>query len=1234
MTAHMLIECVNTAADRWAPRLFAASLDAAALLAIVGLVWFLIRGRVAPQVGYCLFLLVPLKLLTPVDLTVPAAVALWTPSALASSWLERNRAGESLDSPPTAGTPIAAVASDKPGPSQQTRHARATEAKPVAAPPVAAESNSSLEARSEHSTMKVAAAPRLSATTLALTLWSIVVLLLLVRLVRTELRFRARFRLLATLDPSRLAIDLDQLRRLAGVTQAVRVVECDDITSPAVCGIVRPTIILPRAIAASLTAPQLRWVLLHELAHVRRRDLLVVVFQRLAAILHFFNPAVWIANHFIHRLREYACDDAALSRCGTSAVDSGEAFLTILRHAAGNHRGLDGALGVFGLDSRASLFLRIGRLLDSDRPIRTRLGAWSFCGLALLAAIALPNLRAATEAAGDLSAAGSASATDPATSETIANQVVTEDDLSFELRVVGPDGKPVPAAMIELRTDAPPTPEQILRGKFVRPATFGPFVTADAEGCLVVKFPQMPNGFHLSIIMPGYGPYWAAWSPESNSEPIPRRFTAELDAGWSIGGIVVDGEGKPVAGAQMNPAVIFKKRPGDRQELHVGMDLKTDAAGRWRFDSVPVSKGEVSVAITHPDFMVVRVPLARSQFEIKPGDQPSGKVVLDRGLTVVGKITDEQGAPIAGALVRAKVQNDVRQATTGDDGAYKLIGCQSGRTDIIVSANGRAIDKREVRVETAMDPADFEMQPGGKIRIRVLDDEGRPVRGRIFFQKWRGAFAYVELGLVNQYTDEYGVWEWHEAPVDSFQADICRLDGMQLSGQRLIARDEEYVFRPNAALVVSGRVIDAETRQPIKSFQVVPGDRFHDGQIIWQRSEQFTAADGKYTVRNTLDRFAHLIRIEAGGYQPAVSREIKSDEGDVSVDFELKPGKDIAATVLTPDGRPGVGAKVALGIPGAQTHVANGDFDAQSTDAARVETDDQGHFRFPPQDSTFQVVILHPAGYAHLKPTADEPIPATIELEAWARVEGVLRVGKKPAPNVPISIQTVALQSPGGDVPRIFATYDASTDKDGHFVFERVVAGGARIGRRVWPTFSDGAKEAASSCMVPVVFAAGETSRVELGGTGRRVVATLEQPKAFNGKVDWDFLTIFVRPYVAPPPNRDDLIPAAIRGNADKRAAWLREWKQTPLGQQWKVRQIAYDANLQVSNAGPYFTASLNRDGSFHIDDMPAGDFSITVWLGFDTAKRPWNGSCRFSVPRSEGGASDEPLDLGVLTLQ
>src|SRR5262249_49071644 len=157
------------------------------------------------------------------------------------------------------------------------------------------------------------------------------------------LRFRARLRQATPLDDSRLAVDLGELRRSVGVRGAIPVVEHDSIAAPAVWGVVRPTIILPRGLASSLTAEQLRWGLLHELAHVRRGDLIVLTLQRLAAILHFFNPVIWIANRVVHQLREYACDDVALALGRSSAVESGEAFVRILRNADRGRRGLEGA---------------------------------------------------------------------------------------------------------------------------------------------------------------------------------------------------------------------------------------------------------------------------------------------------------------------------------------------------------------------------------------------------------------------------------------------------------------------------------------------------------------------------------------------------------------------------------------------------------------------------------------------------------------------------------------------------------------------------------------------------------------------------------------------------------------------------------------------------------------------------------------------------------------------------
>ncbi len=113
--------------------------------------------------------------------------------------------------------------------------------------------------------------------------------------------------------------------------------------------------------------------------------------------------------------------------------------------------------------------------------------------------------------------------------------------------------------------------------------------------------------------------------------------------------------------------------------------------------------------------------------------------------------------------------------------------------------------------------------------------------------------------------------------------------------------------------------------------------------------------------------FAHLIRIEADGYQAAVSRDIKINEGTIAIDFELKRGNNVAAKVVTPQNLPAVGAKVALGVAGSQIHIKNGDISDEFRHyCAREVTDATGRFHFPAQSTNFQLIVTHPSGFAHI----------------------------------------------------------------------------------------------------------------------------------------------------------------------------------------------------------------------------------------------------------------------------
>lgn len=804
----------------------------------------------------------------------------------------------------------------------------------------------------------------------------------------------------------------------------------------------------------------------------------------------------------------------------------------------------------------------------------------------------------------------------------------------FELLVASPQGKPIPQAPIELRGNPLPAEEQITRGTFVRKHSFGIIIATDADGKLGVNLPAKQGHFNASMSIPGYAPYWAAWSNGANSELIPETFTAELDAAWSVGGIIVNESGRPIEGVRVRPSVRFKKRAGDMQDLGVGTTVMTDAEGKWRYDCVPMSKESVFVEINHTGFKPDRRSLARGEFGIGLGQPPTAKIALDRGLSVVGTVTDTDGNPIVGATIRTKLLNDIRETQTNELGTYRLSGLEPAQARIVVFAKGKATDMQEVRIEPDMEPLDFRMSPGGTVRIRVLDMQGRPVpKARIFFQRWRGRFSYFEFNHISQYADDHGLWVWNEAPLDMFEADICPPNGMQLGKQPLIAQDEEFVFRTPPLLVISGTVTDAETKQPVKAFTVVPGLRGEPGtEVQWTRSEQFVAKEGQYRVEHSHDYDARFVRIEAAGYQPAMSRPIKSDEGNVTIDFELRTGKDLAATVLTPDGMPVRGARVALGVAGSQIIVKNGEIDLGSTYCAKRETDDAGKFQFPLEEQPFQLVITHPAGYMHLDATS-ETFPATIKLNPWAKVEGIFRVGKDPAPRVNLTLYPTGLQSYGEGVPHVSASYEVPTDQNGHYVFDRVVPGPARLGRGILLMVNEGAKEVASSTRFPVDLSAGKTTHLDLGGTGRPVVAQLKPPPGHQGKVEWAFAMVDVSVWQPDlPPANPPKIPEGIRDNLLQRQQWMRQWQQTPEGRAWTAYRVAAQEQDRQSEANSHFWATVDRTGKVRFDDMPAGEYTLSVRFNENPAGRLFG--YRFTVPPMTESRVDEPLDLGALTLQ
>ena len=126
---------------------------------------------------------------------------------------------------------------------------------------------------------------------LAAVAWIIGVVAMLVRLVA---QIFAGHRLCRTQLPANTETTLlvNKLARQLGIGKRICVLLTEEIQTPAIMGALWPILLLPGSMLTGLSAEQLRVVLIHELAHVRRHDYLVNLGQMLIESLLFFNPAV------------------------------------------------------------------------------------------------------------------------------------------------------------------------------------------------------------------------------------------------------------------------------------------------------------------------------------------------------------------------------------------------------------------------------------------------------------------------------------------------------------------------------------------------------------------------------------------------------------------------------------------------------------------------------------------------------------------------------------------------------------------------------------------------------------------------------------------------------------------------------------------------------------------------------------------------------------------------------
>jgi len=170
------------------------------------------------------------------------------------------------------------------------------------------------------------------------------------------------------IEASALSPELQQMIHQRASGRRISFCISSDVHVPTAIGFFRPMILLPDWLIDELSSADLKTILLHELAHLRRRDDWTNLVQKLLRALFFFHPAVWWIERRLSLEREIACDELVLEQTGNARAYA--ECLVSLAEKGFLHRGL--AMAQAAISRARDLSLRLSRILSAESAIPNR----------------------------------------------------------------------------------------------------------------------------------------------------------------------------------------------------------------------------------------------------------------------------------------------------------------------------------------------------------------------------------------------------------------------------------------------------------------------------------------------------------------------------------------------------------------------------------------------------------------------------------------------------------------------------------------------------------------------------------------------------------------------------------------------------------------------------------------------------------------------------------------------
>jgi len=563
--------------------------------------------------------------------------------------------------------------------------------------------------------------------------------------------------------------------------------------------------------------------------------------------------------------------------------------------------------------------------------------------------------------------------------------------------------------------------------------------TTAADGVAVVQG-LMPQKYEVTIEAERH----ARHVPEielARSDAV-TEYEVSLAAGAVVRGVATDEEGKPLADVDVVYYVAGSAygRAGDA--------YRTDAEGRFRHRFLPLNTSiEISLSkknyISQKNTTVITPQQSTQTVEITLPKRPPGG-------SIAGLIQDSDGNPVKEATVANHWNRSEphQQTITDSEGKFLLHDLVKGYTGHVlhISAKGFSPQLASVKPGRVESPGSVTvtLKPGHTIRIQVVDENGHPAKSA---QVWvRSGVSRLQMGEGKRNQDD-GLFAFDSLPADA-RFDVYLPGYPNLTSIPLqLDTDEPILVKLQAPGVIRGRVLDAETKEPLQQFRVrlgycrsrKPDDPKGGYDARWENPGlTFRSTAGKFVFEPLLNGLPLELTVIADGYERFVipravaARVEEANELSVSLKRDDPTQRSTqAGRIVDYAGKPAGGAQLRLIVSTNQPAgrydnrfnwalIKNGQLGQKSycDQFLSATTDAQGRFEFRniPAGKYLQLAYWGPGVPQGRSLAFDETQPGkmeevTIKLPQPARVRGTIERAQFPnLGSVRLTLQQGAFQ--------------------------------------------------------------------------------------------------------------------------------------------------------------------------------------------------------------------------------